>query len=265
MCRFAQTALLLLLSVIQLNAQLDLKRASWRLERSASLTIQPELPIHSALLLNYGSLAVDIGWIDALIRNGELRRSGQPTTTELIERGLQMSQLDPYFYSIYLWIPAAYMSRKHVVSEESLIRISELMDRGIEFFPDDSDLPFSAAMNFIGHSDVEDRHRRLRELQRSLEYLNIAAARPGAWEDIPGLATAIARRLQNLEDQTGSTEPGFLEGFVATLGPVRAPGLWQILSPESRERIANQHEIAEDNCLGYLSSPLCDALNPYEL
>jgi len=256
-----QLALFIVLVLSFLYAQLDLRRASWKLERSNTVVLGPDLPIQPVFLLNYGTLTADIGWIDTLIRHGESRRSGLSTTTALIERGHHVVEIDPLHYSIYLWVPAAYMSQKHIVSEHSLARISELMDRGIRHFPDDSELPFSAAMNFIGHSDFQDKPRRVRELQRALAYLNIATNRPSAWEDMPGLIAALARRLRDLQSETGETESAFLEDFMAMLGPERAPGLWQILPLESRERIAYQHQIAADECVGYLPQSLCDALS----
>ncbi|QED29732.1 hypothetical protein FRD01_21345 [Microvenator marinus] len=210
--------------------------------------------------MNYKTLAADIGWVEALIKIGEIRRAGLPTSVAAIQRGLEITKLDPNYYSVYLWIPAAYLSRKHLVSEESLKLISELMDVGIDHFPNDPELPFSAAMNYIGQSDLNDKPRRVREIRRSLEYLNIAAARPGAWEDMPALIGALAKRLRDLESETGVDESVFLEEMIFRLGRDRAPDLWESLPADAKVRLSMVEPVALVECVGYLSRSLCEAV-----
>jgi len=235
-----------------LSADLDLRRSFWLLDRTVIGDHSPDFPISESSLANYTSLAADLAWIDALIQNGERRRSGLPTTTNLIERGHTIVGVDPYFYSVYSWVPAAYLSRRHVASEESLLRISELMDVGISYFPEDADLPFSAAMNFIGHSNLDDKPRRIRELRRAIAYLQVAGERPGAWEDLPNLLSGLTRRLRDIETESGISDELFLEELAASLGQHRAPKLWQTLSPESQIKIQETERIDVAHSLVYL-------------
>lgn len=194
---------LALLVPIYLNSNLELSRQRLRFEEPNQLAIVDELPLSSAWVLNYNTLAADIAWLDTLIRHGEMKRDGLSPQEHLLTRGREIAAVDPLFYPVYEWVPAAYMIPRHKLNEEELMTIASLMDIGIQTFSMDSQLPFSAAMNFIGKSDLSDKNRRVRELTKAVDYLKISAERPNAREDLTALISAISKRIVELEAGKG--------------------------------------------------------------
>jgi hypothetical protein len=188
-----------LLVPIYLNLQLELTRQRLKFDESVQQGINGELPVSSPWVLNYKTLTADIAWLDTLIRHGELKRNGLSPQDTLLVIAKEIAATDPYFYPIYEWVPAAYMIPRHQLTEDELLNVAGLMDIGIQTFPRDSQLPFSAAMNFIGKSDLSDKSRRIRELSKAIAYLKVSADRPNAREDLPALISALSKRVVELK------------------------------------------------------------------
>lgn len=182
-----------------LNFHLDLTRQHLRFDESVQLGIDGGLPVSSPWVLNYKTLTADIAWLDTLIRHGELKRNGLSPQDTLLVKAKEIAANDPHFYPIYEWVPAAYMIPRHQLTEDELLNVAGLMDIGIQTFPRDSQLPFSAAMNFIGKSDLSDKNRRIRELTKAIVYLKVSADRPNAREDLPALISALSKRVVELK------------------------------------------------------------------
>lgn len=233
-----------------LNADLELRRHALQLGASQDRSTPKA---HLLFSNGYRALGVDFIWIATLVEDGQDKAAGRPSTNHTLDAGILMAGIDPHFYALYEWVPAAYLVRNSQVSEKTLLRISDLLDVGIANFPDDPHLPFSAGMNFIGHSDTTDFPRRRREITRAIEYLTVSWSRPDANPDIPSIISALRRRLSELSDDPKSEV--FDADFIVILlriNPERASHYLDVLPIDLREEILRRIQLEPVNQLHYI-------------
>jgi hypothetical protein len=177
----------------------------------------------AAPVLNYQTMSGDIVWIRTLLLFGEDKRRGVSSPGSVLSAGRQIADFDPLFRDIYVFFPAMAVSGKSRLSEEELEEITRFMEQGFAQFPDDADLPFRAALNFIGYSEGADDERRLREVERAIGLLRISVARdPVAVDSVNVLRWFLNRRARLLGQQPDPDEQRrLLEGLLLHTADLR--------------------------------------------
>lgn len=174
----------------QLRARIDLR----------SEVELPSTDILQAGVLNFEEFAADLIWIQALQYFGRQERA-ERTPVSLDEYADAVAGLDPYFYEIYPWFVATYRGSRFPISAEDIRTMNRFLDRGIERFPNRWRLPYKAGMNYIGYSKNRAPRERLEEVESAIDYLQTAAALPGASSNIPMTISWLYERRRQLRDQ----------------------------------------------------------------
>jgi len=194
------TSFVVLATASYLNAKLELGRAH-------SLSISEEEWTLPGPVLNFRTLSADIAWIRTLLLFGENKRHGIINSKSVLAAGRQIADFDSKFRDIYVFFPAMAMSGRGQLTEEELLEITHFLQEGVDRFPLDAEIPFSAAMNFVGYSDGVDRERRLREVERAIDLLRISISRdPEAIDTVNVLQWFLNRRVQLSGDQPNPLE-----------------------------------------------------------
>lgn len=218
----ATTAALTLVS-LHLNARVDLARLELQIRNRvwASAPLAPASLLAMAAL-NHTTFAADIAWSWSTVENAEARREGR-SSAALVWNVEQLVQLDQKFMRAYEWFPAAYLMYRWPVTPSDLELVNHFMDIGIRAYPENPDLPLSAALNYMGHSAKHSVEERIRQGDRALVYLRQAAARPNAREDVTPLIVYFERRKARLEGRKvnlDSEARTYVELLERTVSPV---------------------------------------------
>jgi hypothetical protein len=200
--RISLLAVVVLLLLNYLFAELAFRRAHWRGPLEENRDTPPTLtaPVMRAAFLNYETLAADLSFIGALTYYGErLRTHREPKY--LYDRAKRTVRLDDRFYHVYEWFPASYLNSRTLVSTEDIERTNRFLDRGIERFPSRYELPYMAGMNYVGYSADASRERRIRELERAIDYLERASMLEGSPAVLPMTVAWMYRRKRQLASE----------------------------------------------------------------
>lgn len=225
-----------------LNASVAFKRAGLTIENSAWKSAPlPPAELISAIMLNFRTLAADIAWSWSVVESGETQRAGH-SSEAIGTNARQIAALDPKFYPVYEWFPAAYLLKRWPVTKADLETVNRFIDIGISAYPSDSYLPYSAALTYIGYSSRHSDVERAAEAEEAIRYLEIAMTRPNANENIPGLMAYFLHRRQKLSGDGSKDDRGeirILWRLLKTGKPEQQPSILKALSHMG----VSQHEI----------------------
>lgn len=158
--------------------------------------------------LNYRAFAATMMWVRALIYFGEWRYSGTLRPAQHLESyASAIVDLDPQFYPAYEWYNTTSINALQQVGHEDLLRTARFMDRGIEQFPNDGELPFRVGMNFMGYSKGREPAERIKELDLGVAYLKKAVRLGGVPSHIPLTISAMQERRDALQAQQSGAAP----------------------------------------------------------
>ncbi len=173
-----------------------------------------------AAFLNYNTLAADLVWIDTITNHSALRGVGQ-SNEHILDLGNLIADLDSEFRRPYLWVPAAILNNRKISAEE-LEAVTVYMERGIEAHPSDFEIPYVAALNYIGYSYDRTQEERRMEFQRAIGLAEVAVARPGAHELALGIREWFRgrlRRLQGKPDDASQEKDHLLRMYTSMFQP----------------------------------------------
>ncbi len=223
------------------RANLRFREASWR---GAEL---PSSDAISTVLLNFDTLGADIAWSWTVVESGEARRAGR--SSDLMPLNIQqVVNLDPRFYAAYEWFPGAYLLRRWPVTKADLDLVNRFIDIGIEAYPLDPYLPYSAALNYIGYSAQHTEEERLAEAAEAIRYLELSSRRPGADVQIPSVVAYFANQRRKLSDGSSDAASEDAQTLLTLLATSNSQQQPMIL--ESLQRLG----VSQDTIAGYLSS-----------
>ena len=150
--------------------------------------------------LGYDEASADLIWMRALIYFGEeFLHDG--SVEHVFEYADAMLTLDPRFRAVYGWVGMAGLYRPTAVDASDAERAAEIMERGVELFPDDGDLAWDlgAVLAFELPPLLEDEAARDDARARGMPHL-LRASRHGAAPPWMTLANA------SILDHLGRTE-----------------------------------------------------------
>lgn len=158
--------------------------------------LAPSARLLEPLALNYRTFAADMVWIRALLYFGE--KSAETNKPERLEDYARtIAQLDPRFYDVYKWFAATYLTTRWPITHQDLEKVTDFLMLGINQFPNDAELPYSAAMNYLGYSVDREPEVRLEEIRDALELLKLAAERPNTPPMTPSVSAYLLRLHRN--------------------------------------------------------------------
>jgi hypothetical protein len=104
--------------------------------------------------LNLGNkrLLSDVLWIQTLLESDEEHYSKADLNSWMYHRFLTISLLDPYFYENYLY-GGIFLS---IVKDDPL-GASEILSKGLTYFPDDYRLNYHIAFNYIFELGIDEK------------------------------------------------------------------------------------------------------------
>lgn len=187
------------LSVLfNLISELELRRIAFK---GAIADPGPPFSISKSV---FPTLSADLLWITTVVRYGESKASLEPVPPWLVETGNQISELDPFFRANYEFLPAMALSGRHSKSTDEIESVNALLARAAEVYPHDGSFHFSAALNYIGHSQDTPTLQRISELKKAIELIRLSVLREPA-DDKLAVLRWFHRRLSVLENRVGST------------------------------------------------------------
>ncbi len=207
--RLPWLVLLLVLAFLTANARLNtrLERLSEPLTLKEVASSVPPMHLLQAASLGHREAVSDLLWIDALSYVGGGVLIEDPIW--LYPHLDAITTLDPLFSPIYEWAATMvmYAGRINNTSVRSSI---EILERGIERFPDDWQLHFMLAINHLFELQITDNEERLRHQQLGMEQLEIASRLPGAPPFVLLAVTSLSNRAGNQEQTFNAAVQGYL-------------------------------------------------------
>lgn len=193
------TFILLIIGWLHFKISLDIIRA----ERPYIYETNYSLPSPSLIrvtTLNYRSAAADMLWIGGVqfvASNIVARRKSEAMT----EYAKAVIVLDPYFYKVYSWHSAARMLAVGYPSPRDIEAANDLLEVGMQWFPNDWRLPYEATVNYIGFNKDVDIPTRIKQLKRGIKFAEAAASISGSPEVITNVSLNFREQLQRLENR----------------------------------------------------------------
>lgn len=181
------TALFVLSSISLLFGRLDFQLEQTRLDirRPAAIQRGPPSPERlRRMLLGFDSLAADVAWISTLIYFGNVEARGLKPD-RLTEYAHTIQQIDPRFRPIYTWYDGLYVGSNRPLDHREIEKVNEFLRSGMEYFPTDWKLPYTAGLNYIGGNDDESLELRLDEVNAAIDLLTRASKLEGAPDRLP--------------------------------------------------------------------------------
>jgi hypothetical protein len=89
---------------------------------------------------------------------------------------------------------------------EKIQKANAFLERGMEEFPTDYELPMSAGMNYIGYPDHLSKKDRLIGYQEAIEYLSKAARLEGSPPHLPFTIAWLNQRVRQLQSEVEGKE-----------------------------------------------------------
>ncbi len=158
--------------------------------------------------LNYSTFAASMVWISGLVYFGDWRFTPHKKPPRHLEDyALAVIQLDPSFYNIYDWLDATYINARLEtggVPHEDLLFLSKFLVSGLRYFPDQPDLPYSAATNFLGYSEGRADRERIIEYERGMEYFR----RCLEISDCPGTSLLLLAHMRTRKQEIEASMEG---------------------------------------------------------
>jgi hypothetical protein len=153
----------------------------------------PSPPALKALALGHGELAADLVFIRALIYFGsQLHEKGQ---YKWLENYIDtITALDPRWRTPYVWAGVATMYNGKFIDNNAVETSSRFLERGARQFPDDWELPFMLACNYLFELKSDDPAQKNEWRKTGGEWIRHAADVGGAPPWVPLLSATIMRQ-----------------------------------------------------------------------
>jgi hypothetical protein len=172
------------------------------------------LPRPSALkhmALGHHELAADLVLVRAIIYFGS-QLSGERDYRWLDSYLDTILRLDPKWRTPYRWAGVATMYDGREITNEHVMQSSHFLQRGVEEFPDDWELPFMLGTNYLFELKTDNPAQRAEWRRIGGEYIRHAALVGGAPSWVPLLAATVLRQegdeqaaIKHLEEVYAST------------------------------------------------------------
>ena len=245
--RTLQLTLLVTLAILALLFSVELE--SERFRQAYVIPVADESPpsvqVVQAGVLNYDTLAADLLWLQAL-QYSVTHKNAENAPILLTEHAHAIADLDPQFYSVYNWFAATYLATSWPVSYSDLETINNFVERGVRAFPQDAELPYSAALNYIGYSWDREPIVRLKEVNRALEFLKVTASRPNPPDGTVPITLWFLRRRSSLRDQLASKDSADTEFSRSTADNSLPPSVAiYFLTADSRIRDTLEQQLSD--------------------
>lgn len=154
------------------------------------------------LSLGHEIFAANLVWIDSLLYFADWRLAKLTTPPRhLLDYANLVAELDPGFKRVYRWLSTTYINARLDVTMSDLHTVSDFMDKGIERFPLDCELPFMAGSNYVGYSVERTPRERLEEIARATRYFERASILDDCNPQIPFALAYFYRRRSALQKQ----------------------------------------------------------------
>jgi hypothetical protein len=167
-----------------------------------------------AALLDFETLGADLAWIWSIVYWGEHRSNIAPPKY-LEDNAETVVELDPKFYPIYDWFSTTHIKAHLPPSHEDIEQVNAFLERGMEHFPTDYRLPYTAGLNQIGYSEHRTDRERLEELSRGIEYLQRASRLSGAPPNLPLTVSWMYQRRRQVRAQLEGHSEASTDGSVS--------------------------------------------------
>jgi hypothetical protein len=153
----------------------------------------PRPPALKALLLGHGELAADLVFIRALIYFGsQFHEKGE---FRWLENYLDtITVLDPRWKTPFVWAGVATMYNGKTIDNRAVALSSRFLERGARQFPDDWQLPFMLACNYLFELKSDDAQEKEEWRRIGSEWLRHAADVGGTPPWVPLLSATIMRQ-----------------------------------------------------------------------
>ncbi|GEM_PF-4375108 len=197
------SAIGILLGLNFLYAELGHRIQNNRRLAQSGAEVQWKAPSEGVLrsgLLNFDGLAADLTWIGAVAYLGELKIGGGKPR-HLHSYAETIAGLDPRFKPVYNWYATAYLNTHYPPTLQKIRKANAFLDRGMEEFPTDYELPMSAGMNYIGYPDHLSKKERLVGYQEAIDYLSKAARLEGSPPHLPFTIAWLNQRVRQLREE----------------------------------------------------------------
>ncbi|HEX4459346.1 MAG TPA: hypothetical protein VIA18_15310 [Polyangia bacterium] len=224
----------------------------------------PRASVLRAVSLGHTELAADLVFIRALIYVGaELSHKG---SQRWLENYLDtITQLDPSWKTPYRWAGVATMYNGRTITEADVRLSNHFLELGVRQFPDDWELSFMLACNYLFELHPTDERQKLENRKIGGEWIRHAALVGGAPSWVPLLSATIMRQegedeaaVRHLETVYVSTQDERTRNEVRN----RLIGLHAKLDLEREARERKAFEQAWHQTLRYAPPDLFVAVGP---
>jgi hypothetical protein len=188
------TAALVLAVLAMLDLRLTALHHTTIARRAVDEATIPSPDVIRVLSLGHREWAADVLWSSALVYFGEtlVQRQQQRYLQRYAET---IQAVDPHFRQAYLWGATISVYNARAIRRESIEDAIRNLERGLQVFPDDSELTYQLGFNYYFELPglIEDPDERAEVRRRGAEYLRRAAA---LGEGPPWMALAAVEALQ---------------------------------------------------------------------
>ncbi len=132
-------------------------------------TVLPDADLLRAGFLNYDQFAADVAWIAVNTNVGAARQRHQ-RLAKIEENAETIRALDRHQLRLYEWFPAVWTFSHPMPTYEEVEVATRFVEKGMEVYPHNTELPFSAAMSYIGLRDA-DSDAKIRRYERIIGLL----------------------------------------------------------------------------------------------
>jgi hypothetical protein len=260
---FAVAGVLLLLTAVVVTQNLALSERA-RFPAADDTLYLPRASALRAISLGHTELVADLVFIRALIYVGaELSNKG---AQRWLENYLDtITKLDPSWKTPYRWAGVATMYNGRAITEADVRLSSHFLELGVRQFPDDWELPFMLACNYLFEMHPADEAQRNENRKIGGQWIQHAALVGGAPSWVPLLAATIMRQegedeaaLRHLETVYVSTQDERTRNEVRN----RLISLHARIDLEKEARERKAFEQAWHKTLRYASPDLFVAIGP---
>ena len=237
---------LLLLAALVVTQDWALRRRA-RFPAAEDVLYLPQPSALHAMSLGHDELAADLVFIRGLVYFGtQLEQQGE---YRWLENYLDtITKLDPRWKTPFRWAGTATMYNGRPITNAAVMLSNHFLERGVQQFPDDWELPFMLGCNYLFEMKTDDPKQREEWRRIGGEWIRHAAIVGGAPAWVPLLAATIMRQegrdeaaMRHLEEVYVSTQDERTRGAGAQPASCRCTprSIWRARSasaPPSRRR-----------------------------
>ena len=159
---------------------------------AADVLYLPQPPALHAMALGHDELAADLVFIRGLVYFGtQIEQKGEQ---RWLENYLDtITKLDPRWKTPFRWAGTATMYNGHPITNAAVMLSNHFLERGVQQFPDDWELPFMLGSNYLFELKSEDPKQHDEWRRIGGEWIRHSAIVGGAPPWVPLLAATIMR------------------------------------------------------------------------